>query len=51
LDQTYAKATRELHNRYPEDLDVAALYAEAVMDLRPWNYWTRDKQPYPAYLK
>ncbi|MBL0713653.1 MAG: hypothetical protein JJV98_08120, partial [Desulfosarcina sp.] len=23
------------------------LYAEAVMDLRPWNYWTRDFKPYP----
>ncbi len=47
LDQAYAEAMRELHNRYPEDLDAATLYAEAVMDLRPWNYWTRDKQPYP----
>ena len=47
LDQGYAEAMRELHNRYPADLDAATLYAEAVMDLRPWNYWTRDKQPYP----
>ena len=47
LDQSYAEAMRELHHRYPEDLDAATLYAEAVMDLRPWNYWTRDKQPYP----
>jgi len=22
-------------------------HAEAVMDLRSWNYWTRDMQPYP----
>ena len=47
LDQAYAEAMRELHNRYPEDLDAATLYAEAIMDLKPWNYWTRDKQPYP----
>ncbi|MBW2429757.1 MAG: hypothetical protein JRF56_12410 [Deltaproteobacteria bacterium] len=47
LDRAYAKAMRELHNRYPADLDAATLYAEAVMDLRPWNYWTRDMQPYP----
>jgi tetratricopeptide (TPR) repeat protein len=38
---------RELHDRYPDDLDAATLYAEALMDLRPWNYWTRDMQPYP----
>ena len=47
LDHAYAEAIRELHKRYPHDLDAATLYAEAVMDLRPWNYWTRDKQPYP----
>jgi hypothetical protein len=37
LDQAYAEAMRELHHRYPEDLDAATLYAEAVMDLRPWS--------------
>lgn len=47
LDLAYAEAMLDLHRRYPEDLDAATLYAEAVMDLRPWNYWTRDGQPYP----
>jgi tetratricopeptide (TPR) repeat protein len=47
LDLAYAGAMRELRDRYPDDLDIATLYAEAVMDLRPWNYWTRDMQPYP----
>jgi tetratricopeptide (TPR) repeat protein len=27
--------------RYPDDLDAATLYAEALMDLSPWNYWDR----------
>jgi len=47
LDRAYAGAMRELRDRYPNDLDIATLSAEAVMDLRPWNYWTRDMQPYP----
>jgi len=47
LDRAYAKAMRDLHNRYPADLDAATLYTESVMDLRPWNYWSRDMQPYP----
>jgi tetratricopeptide (TPR) repeat protein len=47
LDRAYAEAMRKLSKRYPDDLDAATLYAEAVMDLRPWNYWTRDMQPYP----
>ncbi len=47
LDRAYADAMRELHDRFPNDLDAATLYAEAVMNLRPWNYWTRDMNPYP----
>ncbi len=47
LDRAYAEAMRQLHERYPDDLDAATLYAEAIMDLRPWDYWTRDLQPYP----
>jgi tetratricopeptide (TPR) repeat protein len=47
LDRAYSEAMRELSERYPDDLDAATLYAESLMDLRPWNYWTRDMQPYP----
>ncbi|MGH8188022.1 MAG: hypothetical protein ACREUC_15790, partial [Steroidobacteraceae bacterium] len=45
-DQAFAGAMRALHEKYPDDLDAATLYAEALMDLRPWNYWTRSGQPY-----
>jgi tetratricopeptide (TPR) repeat protein len=51
LDRQYAEAMSGLHKRYPNDLDAAALYAEAVMDLRPWNYWARDKKPYPETME
>jgi tetratricopeptide (TPR) repeat protein len=51
LDRAYVDAMRELHNRYPDDLDAATLYAEAVMNLRPWDYWTRDMQPYPETVE
>ena len=47
LDRAYAEAMRKLHERYPDDLDATTFYAESLMDLRPWNYWTRDMQPYP----
>jgi hypothetical protein len=47
LNRAYVNAMRDLHHRYPDDLDAATLYAKAVMDLRPWNYWTRDMKPYP----
>jgi len=40
LDTAYAEAMAELAKHYPDDLDAASLYAEALMDLSPWNYWT-----------
>jgi len=51
LDRAYVEAMRGLHHRYPEDLDAATLYAESVMDLRPWDYWTRDMQSYPETVE
>ncbi len=51
LDRAYREAMRELHNRYPNDLDAATLYTEAVMDFMPWNYWMRDMQPYPETVE
>ena len=45
-DIDYADAMREMHTTYPGDLDVATLFAESLMNLRPWDYWTRDYKPY-----
>jgi tetratricopeptide (TPR) repeat protein len=45
LDLAYAEAMRELANQYPDDLDAATLLAEALMDLSPWNYWTKEGEP------
>jgi tetratricopeptide (TPR) repeat protein len=44
--RAYADRMHVLHQRFPDDLDAATLYAEALMDLRPWDYWTRDGLPY-----
>jgi hypothetical protein len=45
-DQAYAGAMRALFQKYPDDQDAATLYAEALMDLSPWNYWNRSGVPY-----
>ena len=45
LDQAYADAMAEVHRKFPEDGDVAALYAEALMDLHPWDLYTQDGEP------
>ena len=48
LDQAYADAMSALAERYPEDPEVAVLYAESLMDLRPWDYWAADGSPNPG---
>jgi len=48
LDRAYADAMREVWKKYPEDPDVGALFAEAMMNLRPWDQWTPDGKPQPG---
>jgi tetratricopeptide (TPR) repeat protein len=48
LDLSYANAMRDLMRKYPKDLDAAVLFAEAMMDLRPWDYWTLEGQMQPG---
>lgn len=47
LDLAYANAMRSVAQRFPDDLDAATLFAEALMDLHPWDYWTKDGDPQP----
>ncbi len=48
LDTAYAEAMRDVARRFPDDADAAALAAEAMMNLRPWDQWTRDGRPQPG---
>ena len=45
LDANYAQAMRELHERFPDDLDAGTLFAESLMDLHPWKLWSLDGRP------
>ena len=47
LDRAYADAMAEVHRRFPDQVEVEVLYAEALMDLRPWDLWSPDGQPRP----
>ena len=44
LDGAYAEAMGKVVARFPGDDDAATLYAEALMDLTPWAYWTAAGQ-------
>lgn len=45
LDKAYADAMRAHWRQFPDDPDAGTLFAEAVMDLRPWDLWTADGKP------
>jgi len=45
LDSAYARAMGDLAAKHPEDNDAATLYAESMMLLQPWNYWTVGGEP------
>ena len=47
-DSAYASGMREVARRYPDDPDAATLFAESMMDLRPWNYYAPDGRAYPG---
>jgi tetratricopeptide (TPR) repeat protein len=48
LDRAYSDAMREVWKKYPKDPDVGALFAEAMMNLRPWDQWTPNGKPQPG---
>jgi tetratricopeptide (TPR) repeat protein len=48
LDVDYADAMRDVMKNYPDDLDAATLFAEAMMGLRPWKLWNPDGTPAPG---
>ena len=41
----YASAMREVAKKYPDDLHAQTLWAESMMNLRPWRLWDKDGNP------
>jgi hypothetical protein len=42
LDRAFAEAMRDVAAKHPADPDAATIYADALMNLSPWNYWNAD---------
>lgn len=51
LANAYKAAMAELVKNYPDDLDAATLYAESMMNLRPWQLWSLDGKPAEGTLE
>jgi hypothetical protein len=51
LDSAYAAAMTELAGRYPDDAEIQTLYADAVMNTMPWDYWQKNGDPKPEIAR
>ena len=47
LDEAFASAMADVYARFPTDGDVGSLYAEALLDLHPWDLWTHEGEAKP----
>ncbi|RNC88711.1 MAG: hypothetical protein ED555_13005 [Allomuricauda sp.] len=47
LNEAYMNAMEKVVLQFPEDDNVQTLYAAAVMNTVPWNYWDNDGNPSP----
>lgn len=48
--EAYATEMKRAHERFPDDIEIATLYADALMNLHPWNLWLKDGSPQPWTL-
>ncbi len=51
LNVAYMYAMAAVAAQYPDDATIQTLYADAVMNTMPWNYWDADGNPAPNTLK
>jgi tetratricopeptide (TPR) repeat protein len=51
FDKAYAAEMKKVAAQYPDDDEIATFYAEAVMDLSPWDYWKPGgREPNPQSM-
>lgn len=47
LDLAYANAMRQVAEKYRDDDNIQAMFAESMMNTMPWNYWLDGDNPRP----
>jgi len=45
LDSAYMLAMKSVYEKFPTDVDIAAMYAESLMDMHPWDLWDKEGNP------
>ncbi len=51
LDRAYADAMRIAWRENPKDADIGVLFAESMLDLRPWDQWTPEGEAQPGTME
>ncbi|MGF6848229.1 tetratricopeptide (TPR) repeat protein [Chitinophaga sp. W3I9] len=49
LDSAYAAAMKKVYTQFSDDPDIGALYAEAMMNLHPWDLYEKRTQAPKAW--
>jgi len=49
LDIAYAAAMKKVYTQFPDDPDIGALYAEAMMDMHPWDLYDKKTKASRAW--
>jgi tetratricopeptide (TPR) repeat protein len=47
----YYEAMGRIYYEYPDDVNVAVLYAASAMDLNPWKLWSPSGEPAPGTIE
>ncbi|MDX2046884.1 MAG: hypothetical protein SFU87_08860 [Chitinophagaceae bacterium] len=47
FNAAYANAMKEAYDKFPDDAEVAVIYADALMNEHPWNLWLKGGDPQP----
>ena len=47
LNVAYHRAMEKVYKQFPEHPEVGTLYADAIMNTMPWNYYDENMQPRP----
>jgi tetratricopeptide (TPR) repeat protein len=47
-DFAFLNAMRNLHEKYPNDADIATIFGESYMNTTRWDYWNADGSPKPG---
>ena len=51
LNIAYQNAMKPIAKKYSEDADIQTLYAAAIMNTMPWNYWNNQGEANPGTLE